>query len=49
MRKTILKGIAKQAEKAVKEASGSKSTAYFYEPEMPASLKAKKMMKNNER
>lgn len=42
MKKLILRGIAKSAEKAVKEASGTKCTAIFYEPEMPACLKAKK-------
>lgn len=38
----VLKSIAKSAEKAVKEACGSKSYIYYYEPDMPASLKAKK-------
>ena len=42
MKKLILKGIAKSAEKAVKEACGSKSQFYYYEPDMPAVLKAKK-------
>lgn len=42
MKKTILKAVAKTAEKAVKEACGSKSAIYYYEPEMPACLKAKK-------
>lgn len=45
MKKTLLKGIAKVAEKAVKEASGSKSTFYYYEVEMPKCLKEKKGMK----
>ncbi len=43
MKKTVLKGIAKCAEKAVKEACGSKSFAIYFEPEMPATLKAKKV------
>ena len=42
MKKAILKGVAKCAEKAVKEACGSKSIAIFFEVEMPAVLKAKK-------
>ncbi|MBQ1275207.1 MAG: cyclic lactone autoinducer peptide [Cellulosilyticum sp.] len=42
MKKTILKAVAKSAEKAVKEACGSKSIYLYYEPEMPACLKAKK-------
>ena len=32
----------KSAEKAIKEACGTKCAAIFYEPEMPACLKAKK-------
>ena len=41
MKKTMLKGIAKVAEKAVKEACGSKSLCYYYEVEMPTCLKDK--------
>ena len=43
MKKTLLKGIAKATEKAVKEASGSKSIVIYYEVEMPKCLKDKKM------
>ncbi len=43
MKKTLLKGIAKAAEKAVKEASGSKSFYIYYEVEMPKCLKDKKL------
>lgn len=42
MKKEMLKGIAKVAEKAVKEACGSKSIFFYYEPEMPQKLKDKK-------
>ena len=42
MKKQVLKGIAHCAKKAVKEACGSKSLVLYYEPQMPASLKAKK-------
>ena len=38
----MLKGIAKVAEKAVKEACGSKSACWYYEVEMPKGLKEKK-------
>ena len=42
MKKTLLKGIARAAEKAVKEASGSKCCYIYYEVEMPKCLKDKK-------
>ncbi|MBE6021610.1 MAG: cyclic lactone autoinducer peptide [Cellulosilyticum sp.] len=42
MKKQVLKSISKCAEKAVKEACGSKCLAMIYEPEMPAALKVKK-------
>lgn len=45
MKKTVLKGIAKVAEKAVKESCESKSTIFFYEVEMPKCLKEKKQGK----
>ena len=43
MKKEILTKMAKAAEKAVKEACGLKSNVYYYEPQMPAALKNKKM------
>ena len=45
MKNTVLKGIAKGAEKAVKEACGSKCCVLLYEADMPAQLKAKKLRK----
>lgn len=45
MKKTVLKGVAKVAEKAVQGACGSKSLVFCYEPQMPAVLKAKKLNK----
>ena len=45
MKKTVLKGIAKVAEKAVKESCGSKSLFLLYEVEMPKCLKEKKQDK----
>ena len=42
MKNTMLKTIAKAAEKAVKDACGSKSTYWYYEVEMPKCLKDKK-------
>lgn len=42
MKKQLLKGIAKMAEKAVQEASGSKSCVFYYEVEMPKVLKNQK-------
>lgn len=47
IKKTILKGIAKTAEKAVDGASGSKSICFFFEPEMPKALKEAKFGKAN--
>lgn len=42
MKKVVLKGIAKCTKEVVKEACGSKSMVLFFEPEMPACLKAQK-------
>ncbi|ADZ83612.1 cyclic lactone autoinducer peptide [Cellulosilyticum lentocellum] len=47
IKKTMLRGIAKTAEKAVEGASGSKSLVFFFEPEMPKALKEAKFGKNN--
>lgn len=43
IKKTVLNGIAKSSEHAVKEATGSKSIFIFFEPEVPQKLKDKKM------
>lgn len=43
MKKEILIKMAKAAEKMAKEACGLKSARHYYEPQMPASLKNKKM------
>ena len=45
MKKTVLKGVAKVAEKAVQGGCGSKSAVFFYEPQIPVALKAKKLNK----
>lgn len=45
MKKLILKAIAKSADKAIQEVAGKKSLFYFYEPEMPTSLKDRKLKK----
>ena len=47
IKKVILKGIAKTAEKAVEGACGSKSVCIFFEPEMPKALKEAKFGKGN--
>lgn len=47
IKKTVLNGIAKSSERAVKEATNSKSIWLFFEPEMPQKLKDKKMNKKN--
>lgn len=43
IKKTVLNGIAKSSEHAVKEATNSKSIWVFFEPEVPQRLKEKKM------
>lgn len=43
IKKTVLNGIAKSSEYAVKEATNSKSIWIFFEPEMPQKLKDKKV------
>lgn len=43
MKKEILTKMAKVVEKTAKEASGLKSSVLYYEPQMPAALKNKKM------
>lgn len=48
IKKTMLKGIAKTAEKAVEGACGSKSIFIFFEPEMPKALKEAKLAKRNQ-
>ena len=45
VKKTMLKGIAKTAEKAVEGVSGSKCICFFFEPEMPKTLKEAKFGK----
>ena len=47
IKKTMLKGIAKTAEKTVEGISGSKCIALFHEPEMPKALKEAKFGKTN--
>ena len=47
IKKTVLKGIAKTAEKTVESVSGSKCICLFHEPEMPKALKEAKFSKNN--
>lgn len=47
IKKAMLKGIAKTAEKAVEGACGSKSVFIYFEPEMPKALKEAKFGKNN--
>lgn len=47
IKKTMLKGIAKAAKKAADGACGSKSMAFFFEPEMPKALKEAKFGQNN--
>ena len=43
IKKTVLNGIAKSSERAVKEAMNSKSIWIYFEPEVPQRLKDKKM------
>lgn len=43
IKKSVLNGIAKSSEHAVKEATNSKSIWVFFEPEVPQRLKEKKM------
>lgn len=43
IKKTVLNGIAKSSENAVREATNSKSIWVFFEPEVPQRLKEKKM------
>lgn len=43
IKKTVLNGIAKSSEQAVKEATHSKSIWLYFEPEVPQKLKNKKM------
>lgn len=45
IKKSVLNGIAKSSEHAVKEATNSKSIWVFFEPEVPQKLKEKKMKK----
>ncbi len=47
IKKTVLKGIAKTAEKTVESVSGSKCLVIFHEPEMPKALKEAKFGKTN--
>lgn len=47
MKKIVLKGIAKTAEKTVESVSGSKCLGLFFEPEMPKALKEAKFGKTN--
>ncbi|MBU3804144.1 MAG: cyclic lactone autoinducer peptide [Candidatus Cellulosilyticum pullistercoris] len=46
IKKTVLNGIARSSERAVKEATNSKSIWIYFEPEMPQKLKDKKMNDN---
>ena len=46
IKKTVLNGIARSSERAVKEATNSKSLWIYFEPEMPQKLKDKKMNEN---
>ena len=46
IKKTVLNGIARSSDRAVKEATNSKSLWIYFEPEMPQKLKDKKMNEN---
>ena len=43
IKKTVLNGIAKSSEHAVRETTHSKSIWLFFEPEVPQKLKNKRM------
>lgn len=47
IKKIVLKGIAKTAEKVVESACGYPSLCIFFEPEMPKALKEAKFGKDN--